>query len=192
MRRIALLMCVLLLCAFAGCNKEVGNPTNQQTPIIEKNDNSQKLKEDAVSTVRQFLEAYTAKDTAALQYLTINAMDNSAITFEGYQGICASRMTYDIVEQNVVDETTVAVTVNIENIDILAVLKNLEKENLVDEQQILSRFDEMLTAEDVPVKTYSCNVVCKQYEMVMKIRYDANLSNALLGGLSETVMMTEG
>lgn len=142
---------------------------------------------EAKTVVSDFLEAYKRKDSFANTYFSGTLSNNEMITYEGYQGYCAERISYKIIDTHKNDSNTVTVTVEIENIDLATVLNNLTKTSFDNDEEIIDYFYSTIKSDDVPTKTYECNIKCKEYPTGMKILLDAELSNALLGGYSAYV-----
>ncbi len=153
--------------------------------------NSSKKENDIIiestSTVTKFFEAYSSKNGEANSFLTYTSIGNTPITYEGYQRYCAEIIKYKIKDVKATDKETVTLTIDIENIDIASVLAELDKKTFTTDEEIMECFYLMLQEDDVPTKTYKCNVICKQYPTGVKILYNAELSNALLGGYNALV-----
>lgn len=116
-------------------------------------------------------------------------MDNTPITYEGYQGYCAEKINYKIIDVSKVDSDSelIIVTVEIQNIDLTAVLNKLNEKSFDNDEEIIQHFYSLIQSDDAPTHTYQCDIKCKQYPTGMKILFDAELSNALLGGYSAFV-----
>lgn len=139
----------------------------------------------AETTVMGFLDSYKMMDGNANSYLSNALFNDTQFTYEGYQKYCAERIEYKITGVKTYEDEHV-VSVEINNIDLYSVLNMLNEQNL-NEEDMLKRFYQILDEEDVPMKLYCCDIVCKDYPTGMKILLDAQLSNALTGGFSSIV-----
>ena len=147
-------------------------------------------KTEVTTTVTSFFDAYCSKSGDANNYLTFTSVDNTPITYEGYQGYCAEKISYKIIDVSKIDRDSelITVTVEIQNIDLNAVLNKLNEKSFDNDEEIIEYFYSLIQSADVPTHTYKCNINCKQYPTGMKILFDAELSNALLGGYSAFVV----
>lgn len=141
---------------------------------------------EAKITITSFFDAYCSKSGDANKYLTFTSMDDTPITYEGYQAYCAEKINYKIldVSKSNNDGELVTVRVEIQNIDLNAVLNKLNEKTFDNDEAVIEHFYSLIQSVDAPTHTYQCNIKCKQYQTGMKILYDAELSNALLGGYS--------
>ena len=144
-------------------------------------------KTEVTTTVTSFFDAYCSKSGDANNYLTFTSVDNTPITYEGYQGYCAENINYKIIDVSKIDSDLVTVTVEIQNIDLNSVLNELDKKTFGSDEEIIEHFYSLIQSDDVPTHIYQCDIKCKQYPTGMKILFDAELSNALLGGYSAFV-----
>ena len=149
--------------------------------------NKPNIKLEAETTVVSFFDAYCSKNGDVNDYLIFTSMDNTPITYEGYQGYCAEKIKYKIVEVSEIDDEIITVTVEIQNIDLNAVLNMLNEKTFDNDEKIIEHFYSLIQSSDVPTCKYQCQIKCKQYPTGMKILFDAELSNALLGGYSAYV-----
>lgn len=144
---------------------------------------------EAKTTITSFFDAYCSKSGDANNYLTFTSMDNTPITYDGYQGYCAEKIKYKIldVSKSNNDNELLTVKVEIQNIDLNAVLNKLNEKTFNNDDEIMEYFYSLIQSVDAPTHTYQCDIKCKEYPTGMKILFDAELSNALLGGYSAYV-----
>lgn len=144
---------------------------------------------EATTTITRFFDAYCSKSGDANNYLTFTSMDNTPITYDGYQGYCAEKIKYKIldVSKSNNDNKLLTVKVEIQNIDLNAVLNKLNEKTFNNDDEIMEYFYSLIQSVDAPTHTYQCDIKCKEYPTGMKILFDAELSNALLGGYSAYV-----
>lgn len=149
---------------------------------------TKKLEQEATKLVEEFLIAYTKQESNLNQYLlTTTSLISSDVNYGEYQSCCAERLDYKIINASKNDSGIITVSVEIENIDFNAVMKKLDETNFSDDDDIVESFYSAIQSSDVPTKTYKCDVKCKKYPTGMKILFDGELSNALLGGYSAYV-----
>lgn len=144
---------------------------------------------EATSTITSFFDAYCSKSGDANIYLTSTSMDDTPITYKGYQGYCAEKIKYKIldVSKSNNDNELLTVKVEIQNIDLNVVLNKLNEKTFNNDDEIMEYFYSLIQSVDAPTHTYQCDIKCKEYPTGMKILFDAELSNALLGGYSAYV-----
>lgn len=142
---------------------------------------------EASTTVINFLDAYHLKSGDANNYLNYPSLFEDPINYEGYQGYCAEKISYKIIDAIENDRNFFTVSVEIQNIDLNAVLNELDEKNFNEDDDIVENFYSLLQSNDVPTRIYECDIVCKQYPTGMKIIFNAELSDALLGGYSSCV-----
>lgn len=154
--------------------------------FVQKNINTTT---EATTAITSFFDAYCSKSGDANNYLTFTSMDNIPITYEGYQGYCAEKINYKIIDVSKIDSDSdlITVTVEIQNIDLNSVLNKLNEKTFDSDEEIIEHFYSLIQSDDVPTHIYQCDIKCKQYPTGMKILFDAELSNALLGGYSAFV-----
>lgn len=155
--------------------------------IYQKVTDTKELEQEAINVVDDFLVAYKNKDENASQYLLNTSLIPSNVTYGEFQGYCAEKINYKIVDVSTNDSDFVVVNVEIENIDLDAVLNELNEKTFDNDEEIIKYFYSLIQSDDAPTCTYQCNIKCKKYPIGMKILFDAELSNALLGGYSAFV-----
>lgn len=145
---------------------------------------------EAKKVVSDFLEAYKTKDSSANTYISGTFADDEIVTYEGYQGCCAEKINYKIIDVSKGDSDSelITVTVEIQNLDLTTVLNKLNEKSFDNDEEIIEHFYSLIQSDDAPTYTYQCDIKCKQYPTGMKILFDAELSNALLGGYSAYVV----
>ncbi len=145
---------------------------------------------EAKTTVITFFDKYSSKSGDANNYLTATSMDDTPITYEGYQGYCAEKINYEIIgaTKSENDSELIIVTVKIENIDLKAILEKLDEKTYDNDEKIIESFYSLLQSNNLPTNTYQCDIKCKAYPAGMKILFDSELSNALLGGYSAYIV----
>lgn len=143
---------------------------------------------EATTTITRFFDAYCSKDGDANNYLTLTSIDNAPISYEGYQGYCAEKTSYKIIDLVKNDSDMATATVEIKNIDLNSILNDLDKKTFNEDDEVIEYFYSLIQSADVPTRSYTCDVICKQYPTGMKILFNAELSNALLGGFSAYIV----
>ncbi len=146
--------------------------------------------EVAKIVVSNFLDEYSSKSKNANNYLALTAMNDTPITYEGYQGYCAEKINYEIIgaTKSENDSELIIVTVKIENVDLKAILDKLDEKTFENDEEIIESFYSMIQSNNAATNTYQCDIKCKAYPSGMKILFDSELSNALLGGYSAYIV----
>ncbi len=155
--------------------------------LIYQNTSGKKvLRKEAINLVDDFLTAYKNEEEDMTKYLSAASLNSEALKYSRYQSFCTFNMSYKILGASVNDETVI-VTVEIENIDLNGILKQLDEKNFRSDEETIEYFYQLIQDDDAPMHTYKCEIKCRQYPTRMKIMFDGELSNALLGGYSAYV-----
>ena len=135
-------------------------------------------------TVSAFLTAYQEQDPACGEYLVGNE-EGEAVSFEGFQGVLASPLSFEI---NSVDSEAGGYTVNvvITNVDFGAALESMEADFFepFSREELLQELKKRLCAEDATTREFEVQVPVTQDQ---KIEMTSHLSNALMGGYTEYI-----
>lgn len=146
---------------------------------------SSKEKEQCKEQVTGFLTAYQAQDSECGKYLAGSEGDGT-INFEGFQGVLAESIIFEVESVEIEDEYHVVNTI-ITNVDfgtVVEELANSEELNMETKEDILLELENRLKAEDAPEREFEVPI---RLDKEMKVEMTSELSNALLGGYIEYI-----
>lgn len=150
--------------------------------------------EKAKEVCEEFLNAYQDTDGEVMTRLLWNQGYGEPVEFSEYMKITADHLSYEIGEAKKHKDGSCWVSVEITNLDLLAILElDLEKKTYLnpDTDSALDDFLSVLSDWDtenlgeIPMKTYKADILLKERTLQWKIEMTDELSDALLGGYVE-------
>ncbi len=145
---------------------------------------SREEKERCMAAGEEFLSRYQKEDPAASELLFLG--DRQELSFDGFQGIFARQMEYDIGSLKETKDR-VLIQVEISNADFGKAFETALEEvgEGAAEAEILEAFANILESEDCPRREFECEMEMMLEDGEWKVSVASQLSNALTGGATE-------
>ncbi|MCL2366865.1 MAG: hypothetical protein FWC75_07465 [Oscillospiraceae bacterium] len=140
--------------------------------------------------VDDFLRKYQQKDPRAGLFLMTSALlSNPYMTFYGFQGYMADTLTYTIIGErgDDLDIDFIFVDVEIEVVDLAELARTIENTTETNPDVLLETLRDLVTSPNAPRRTFQVPIIVQEFQVGMFIEMNAELSDALIGGLNTYV-----